>query len=130
VADLAWLPRFWRNRVRCPRAVCRPPSTPRHPRLGGDLGGGGGDTGDVALFADSTEAFADAERIVGIATIVLIVSLQLLIFRRPGPGSCCDDAADHDLRFVTPEPWPAPAGRSVQEPRQGLRDHSGSSSQG
>ena len=42
-----------------------------------------GYTGDVALFADSEEAFADAERIVGIATIVLIVGLQLLIFRSP-----------------------------------------------
>jgi len=42
-----------------------------------------GYTGDVALFADSEQAFADAERIVGIATIVLIVGLQLLIFRSP-----------------------------------------------
>jgi putative drug exporter of the RND superfamily len=40
-------------------------------------------TGDVALFADSEEAFTDAERIVGIATVVLIVGLQLLIFRSP-----------------------------------------------
>ncbi|HJU01179.1 MAG TPA: MMPL family transporter, partial [Actinomycetes bacterium] len=42
-----------------------------------------GYTGDVALFADSEEAFTDAERIVGIATVVLIVGLQLLIFRSP-----------------------------------------------
>ena len=43
-----------------------------------------GYTGDVALFADSEQAFADAaERIVGIATIGLIVGLQLLIFRSP-----------------------------------------------
>jgi RND superfamily putative drug exporter len=42
-----------------------------------------GYTGDVALFADSEQAFADAERIVGIATIVLIIGLQLLIFRSP-----------------------------------------------
>jgi RND superfamily putative drug exporter len=40
-------------------------------------------TGDVALFADSEEAFTDAERIVGIVTLVLIVGLQLLIFRSP-----------------------------------------------
>ena len=37
----------------------------------------------MALFADSEEAFTDAERIVGIATVVLIVGLQLLIFRSP-----------------------------------------------
>jgi putative drug exporter of the RND superfamily len=42
-----------------------------------------GYTGDVALFADSEEAFTDAERIVGMATVVLIVGLQLLIFRSP-----------------------------------------------
>jgi putative drug exporter of the RND superfamily len=42
-----------------------------------------GYTGDVALFADSEEAFTDAERIVGIATVVLIVGLQPLIFRSP-----------------------------------------------
>ena len=42
-----------------------------------------GYTGDVALFADSEDAFTDAERIVGIATVVLIVGLQLLIFRSP-----------------------------------------------
>jgi uncharacterized membrane protein YdfJ with MMPL/SSD domain len=42
-----------------------------------------GYTGDVALSADSEEAFTDAERIVGIATVVLIVGLQLLIFRSP-----------------------------------------------
>jgi RND superfamily putative drug exporter len=42
-----------------------------------------GYTGDVALFADSEDAFADAERIVGIATVVLIIGLQLLIFRSP-----------------------------------------------
>ena len=55
-------------------------------RSGEALEGSGlsiGYTGDVALFADSEEAFTDAERIVGIATIVLIVGLQLLIFRSP-----------------------------------------------
>ena len=55
-------------------------------RSGEALEGSGlsiGYTGDVALFADSEEAFADAERIVGIATVVLIVGLQLLIFRSP-----------------------------------------------
>jgi putative drug exporter of the RND superfamily len=55
-------------------------------RSAGALEGSGleiGYTGDVALFADSEEAFTDAERIVGIATVVLIVGLQLLIFRSP-----------------------------------------------
>jgi RND superfamily putative drug exporter len=55
-------------------------------RSGEALKGSGlsiGYTGDVALFADSEEAFTDAERIVGIATVVLIVGLQLLIFRSP-----------------------------------------------
>jgi putative drug exporter of the RND superfamily len=55
-------------------------------RSGEALEGSGlsiGYTGDVALFADSEEAFTDAERIVGIATVVLIVGLQLLIFRSP-----------------------------------------------
>jgi putative drug exporter of the RND superfamily len=55
-------------------------------RSAGALEGSGlrvGWTGDVALFTDSEEAFTDAERIVGIATVVLIVGLQLLIFRRP-----------------------------------------------
>jgi RND superfamily putative drug exporter len=55
-------------------------------RSGAALEGSGlriGYTGDVALFADSEQAFADAERIVGIATVVLIVGLQLLIFRSP-----------------------------------------------
>src|SRR4029450_11181312 len=42
-----------------------------------------GYTGGGALSADSEEAFTDAERIVGIATVVLIVGLQLLIFRSP-----------------------------------------------
>jgi putative drug exporter of the RND superfamily len=55
-------------------------------RSTGALEGSGlriGYTGDVALFADSEQAFTDAERIVGIATIVLIIGLQLLIFRSP-----------------------------------------------
>jgi putative drug exporter of the RND superfamily len=42
-----------------------------------------GYTGDAALFADSEQAFVDAERIVGIVTILLIVVLQLVIFRSP-----------------------------------------------
>jgi putative drug exporter of the RND superfamily len=42
-----------------------------------------GMTGDAAMIRDSEEAFLDAERIVGIVTVVLIIGLLLLIFRSP-----------------------------------------------
>lgn len=42
-----------------------------------------GFTGDAAVQLDNQEAFENAERVVTIATIVLIVGLLLLIFRSP-----------------------------------------------
>ncbi len=89
-----------------------------------------GYTGDVALFADSTEAFADAERIVGIATIVLVVGLQLLIFRRRGPAAAATTpqtmVSGSSLRNRGPLP---PAGQ-CRNPARVCANHSGSSSQG
>ncbi|MDG4832711.1 MMPL family transporter [Solwaraspora sp. WMMD1047] len=40
-------------------------------------------TGDVAMFADNADAFDTALVVVGIATIVLIISLLLIIYRSP-----------------------------------------------
>jgi putative drug exporter of the RND superfamily len=40
-----------------------------------------GMTGDVGIAIDGKDAFSGAEQIVGIATVVLIIALQLLIFR-------------------------------------------------
>lgn len=40
-------------------------------------------TGEAAILVDTVDSFLEAEQIVGIATIVLILVLQLLIFRSP-----------------------------------------------
>jgi RND superfamily putative drug exporter len=55
-------------------------------RTGEALTGGvltAGITGDAAITLDNEKAFTDAEKIVTIATVVLIVVLLLLIFRSP-----------------------------------------------
>ena len=55
-------------------------------RTAGALAGSGlraAFTGDVAVLVDNLDAFREAERIVGFVTILLIVVLQLAIFRSP-----------------------------------------------
>jgi RND superfamily putative drug exporter len=55
-------------------------------RVGDALGGTGlraGVTGEAAIVVDNKQSFADAEKIVTIATVGLIVVLLLLIFRSP-----------------------------------------------
>ena len=42
-----------------------------------------GMTGEIGIAIDGEDAFADAEQIVALATVVLILVLQLLIFRSP-----------------------------------------------
>ncbi|MGC5291382.1 MMPL family transporter [Micromonospora sp. DT231] len=42
-----------------------------------------GMTGDVGIVIDAEDAFASAEQVIALATIVLIIVLQLLIFRSP-----------------------------------------------
>lgn len=55
----------------------------RVPELLDGTGLRGGVTGDVAIAADSEKAFADAETIISVVTIGLILTLLLLIFRSP-----------------------------------------------
>jgi RND superfamily putative drug exporter len=42
-----------------------------------------GVTGDAAMIYDSEQAFRDAERVVGVVTVGLVIGLLLLIFRSP-----------------------------------------------
>ncbi|MEU7799437.1 MMPL family transporter [Micromonospora arborensis] len=42
-----------------------------------------GMTGDVGIVIDAQDAFASAEQVIALATVVLIIVLQLLIFRSP-----------------------------------------------